>query len=79
MSLAVKLSKYIINKDNYPDLPRSLDGEILLEITPYGILSISVDNLTKILNMRDNSSLRPNKIIKEGKYKGRNMQELKKR
>jgi hypothetical protein len=82
MSLADKLKRYIISRDKYPDVPSSLDGEILLEEVRdaagniLGWITVSSEALEQILRMRDNPTLRPNVTIPDGKYKGRNLRTL---
>jgi len=43
-----RLKKYIINPTDYPDIPRSLDGEILLEEFPHGWVTISVEGFVEL-------------------------------
>ena len=52
----------------YPHIPRSLDGEILLEEirvgdVVVGWITVSKETLTNIIAMRDNPSLRPDQTI----------------
>jgi hypothetical protein len=81
MSLADKLKRYIISRDNYPDVPSSLDGEILLEKhvvdgQVLGWITVSLEDLARIIAMRDNPILRPDVAIAEGRFKGRNLRTL---
>jgi len=63
-TLKVKLAKYVISKERYPNIPRYLDGEILLERCEEngvvkGWITITPANLANIVAMRDNPTLRP--------------------
>jgi len=51
MSEAIKtqLAKYIIDRIKYPHIPNSLDGEILLEETEFGPLTININTFSELL------------------------------
>jgi hypothetical protein len=80
--LVDRLRKYIITRDRYPNVPSSLDGEILLEEVRdangniLGWITVSPEALEQILRMRDNPMLRPDVVIAEGRFKGRNLRTL---
>lgn len=79
--IRLKLKKYIIDRDKYPHLPRTLDGEILLEERKrngktIGVVTASVENLAKIILQKDNPLLRPDEVVDSGKFKGRNIRDL---
>jgi len=68
MSMVDKIKKLIeerlISKEKHPHIPRHLDGQILIdEVVVDGVvqgwITITIDDLVKILEMRDNPSKRP--------------------
>lgn len=74
------LAKHIISRETHPHIPSELDGEILLEEhvvegVVLGYITVSIENLVKILDMRDNASLRANVDVD---FKGvkRNLRDL---
>jgi len=63
------------------EIPDSLNGEVLLEEHTEdgkvkGWITVSVENLANILNMRDNPLLRPDVTVDFGKFKGRRLRDL---
>jgi hypothetical protein len=81
LDLKVKLAKYIITKDNYPNLPRHLDGEILLEEvktggTVVGWLTVGLETLSMIIEMAKDPAKRPDIVVEEGEFKGRWLRSL---
>jgi hypothetical protein len=63
------------------EIPDSLNGEILLEEhvedgRVKGWITVSPGALAEVLNMRDNPTLRPDVVIAEGRFKGRNLRTL---
>jgi hypothetical protein len=63
------------------EIPDSLNGEILLEEhvedgKVKGWITVSPEALAEVLNMRDNPTLRPDVVIAEGRFRGRNLRTL---
>lgn len=64
------------------EIPGSLNGEILLEVDVgekgrvKGWYSINPDTLQRILKMRDVPVERPDEVILDGKFVGRNLRSL---
>jgi len=67
-TLKTMLSKYLIDETTFPDIPKSLKGEILLEVAVdengivKGWITVKPDAFLQILLQRDNSTLRPDLI-----------------
>ncbi|MEM4977246.1 MAG: hypothetical protein QXT64_07980 [Desulfurococcaceae archaeon] len=63
------------------EIPDGLNGEVLLEVHEEdgkvkGYITVTLENLVNILNMRDDPSLRPDITIDFGKHKGRRLRDL---
>jgi len=79
--LKIKLKEYIINREKYPEVPRTLDGEVILEKVYlngifFGVISITFENLAATINMRDDPSLRPDYVIEGTEFAGRHVRDL---
>jgi hypothetical protein len=67
-TLKSQLSKYLIDEVNFPNIPASLKGEILLEEVKdelgnvKGWITVKPDALLQIILQRDNPSMRPSEL-----------------